>query len=140
MRRRRIRTLAILLGAAGLGCARSGGEEPDVRVDWDERFTLGVGASAEVGGDYQVRFARVREDSRCPDGARCVRAGSAAAEFAIESERGTATLTVQTDRPPRSAAAMGGELSLVELVPRPRVGAAPDSLAYRAVLVVRAAP
>ena len=116
----------------------SPGADPDapaVEAAYGERFNLSPGERADVGG-FRVAFARVAEDSRCPPEVRCVQAGNAAAAFAVESDAGSATLTLHTDREPRRAAAMGYALSLVELRPRPVEGALPDSAAYEATLVV----
>jgi hypothetical protein len=82
----------------------------------------------------------VAEDSRCPADVECAQAGNAAAAFAVESEAGSATLTLHTGREPRRAAAMGRALNLIELRPRPAQGAPPDSIAYVATLVVEPAP
>lgn len=129
----------MLLLLAPFGCGRSEpGADPDapaVEAAYGERFNLSPGERADVGG-FRVAFARVAEDSRCPQEGRCVQAGNAAAAFAVESDAGSATLTLHTDREPRRAAAMGYALSLVELRPRPVEGAPPDSAAYEATLVV----
>lgn len=129
-----------MVGLAGLACGPNAGGEPMTRTAYGEAFTLGLGEGAEVGGDYRVRFVRVSEDSRCPVGVQCVQAGNAAAELAVESDRGSATLTLHTGREPRSATAMGGELDLIEVLPPPAVDADPDSIVYQATLVVRSAP
>ena len=89
---------------------------------------------------FRVVFRRIAEDSRCPAGARCVQAGNAAAAFSVGSEAGSATLTLHTDREPRRAAAMGRALRLIALRPRPAEGAAPDTAAYVATLLVDLAP
>jgi hypothetical protein len=110
-----------------------------VEAAYGERFDLGLGERADVAG-FRVAFTRVAEDSRCPEDARCVQAGNAAAAFAVESEAGSATLTLHTDREPRRAAVMGHALRLVELRPRPKEGAPPHSAAYAATLIVETAP
>jgi hypothetical protein len=97
-----------------------------VEAAYGERFDLGLGERADVAG-FRVAFTRVVEDSRCPEDARCVQAGSA-------------TLTLHTDREPRRAAVMGHALRLVELRPRPKEGAPPHSAAYAATLIVETAP
>ena len=131
---------AVILLAA-LACG-SGGQSPgaDVEVGYGQRFDLPVGDLALVGGTSRVTFARVAEESRCPSGANCIQAGNAAAVFAVESPAGNATLTLNTDREPRRAAAAGLALDLIELEPRPVQGAAMDSGAYVAVLVAEGAP
>jgi hypothetical protein len=65
-----------------------------------------------------------------------VQAGNGAAAFALESEAGRATLTLNTDREPRSAAAAGRELRMVDLAPRPRADGALDTSSYVATLIV----
>jgi hypothetical protein len=69
-----------------------------------------------------------------------VEAGNAAAAFAVASDAGRATLTLNTGHDPRSAAAMGGRLRLVELAPPPRADAPTDSEAYVATVIVSPAP
>jgi hypothetical protein len=99
-----------------------------------------LGERGLVAGEFRVTFERVAEESRCPAGAECAQAGNAAAAFAVESDAGTATLTLNTGREPESAAAMGGELRLVELRPRPHAQGVTDSSAYVATLIVSPAP
>lgn len=111
-----------------------------VKASYGEPFELRLGARALVAGEFRVTFERVAEESRCPTGAECVQAGNAAAAFAVESDVGNATLTLNTGRAPESAAAMGGELRLVELGPPPRAGAVSDTSAYVATLIVSPAP
>ena len=136
-----MRSGAVLLGALACGPAGSdaGAEAPAVVAELGEWFDLALGQRADVAG-FRVEFARVAEDSRCPEAVQCVQAGNAAVAFAVESEAGKATLTLHTDRTPRAAAAMGRALRLVELRPRPAEGAPPDSAAYEATLIVEPAP
>ena len=125
-------------GGSGDGTAEVG--EAVVGASYGEPFDLGLGERAVVAGEFHVTFERVAEESRCPEGAACVQEGNAAAAFAIESDAGSATLTLHTGREPRSAAAMGGELRLVAREPRPRADAVADSMAYEATLIVSPAP
>jgi hypothetical protein len=125
--------------ACGPGDPDSAADAPAVEAAYGERFDLVLGERADVAG-FRVAFTRVAEDSRCPEDARCVQAGNAAAAFAVESEAGSATLTLHTDREPRRAAVMGRALRLIELRPRPMEGALPDSAAYVATLIVETAP
>ena len=117
--------VAAALGGMALACGPSGGAVPVVRAGYGEPFVLALGETAEVGDGFRVRFDRVSE---------------AAAAFGVESERGSATLTLQTDRAPRSAAAMGGQLTLLALDPPPVTGVEPDSAGFRVTVVVRTAP
>jgi hypothetical protein len=134
-----VKRFAILLGALACG---SGDRTPpaDVEVAYGARFDLGQGEQALIGGEARVTFARIAEESRCPAGVRCIRAGNAAAVFGVESPAGTATLTLNTDREPRRAVAAGLALALIGLGPPPVEAAAVDTAAYEATLVVDHAP
>lgn len=131
--------VSILLAALACG---TGGQAPaaDVEAAYGERFDLSPGELALVGGESRVTFTRIAEESRCPVGARCIQGGNAGAVFAVEGSGGNATLTLNTDREPRRAAAVGLALHLIELKPRPVQGAPVDSAAYRAMLVASPAP
>lgn len=111
-----------------------------VRSSYGDPFELEIGERALVAGELHVAFERLAEESRCPEGARCAQAGNAAAAFALEGGSGSATLTLNTDREPRRAAAAGHELRLIALEPRPRVEVAIDTSAYEATLIVAPAP
>lgn len=133
--------LPLLIGtlACGSGDNEVAPKAPVVEAAYGQRFDLALGERADVEG-FRVVFTRVAEDSRCPDGARCVQAGNAAAAFSVGSEEGTATLTLHTDREPRRAAAMRRALHLIELRPRPAAEALPDTATYVATLLVEPAP
>lgn len=136
-----VATLVAALACGGESEEASGnGQAAVVEAAYGEPFDLELGARALVGGEFGVRFDRVAEDSRCPEAARCLQAGNGAAAFAVESEAGRATLTLNTDREPRRAAAAGRELRMVELDPRPRADAPPDTSAYVATVIVSPAP
>lgn len=109
-------------------------------------FDLPVGETATIGpGGFRVTFDAVVEDARCAEGASCPTAGNAAVRLAIEAGEGTATLVLNTDRPPREAGVLGHRVSLRDLAPAPEAGgdtvrAGPDPEAYVATLVVEEAP
>lgn len=139
-----MRSTAIVLAAlaCGGGPGEGTGEVGDAVAvaRYGEPFDLELGERAEVAGEFSVTFQRVAEESRCPVGVACVAEGNAAAAFAVESDAGSATLTLNTSREPRSAAAMGGELRLLGLMPEPRADRAADSLKYEATLMVSRLP
>jgi hypothetical protein len=136
-----VRPAALLLLFSAFTCGQAEETEtPAVEADYGERFVLALGDHSDVGGRFRVTFARVSEDSRCPEGVECVQAGNAAATFAVESEEGSASLTLNTGREPRRAAAMGHVLGLIDLRPRPSTGAPVDSAAYEATLMVEPVP
>jgi hypothetical protein len=139
-----LRPTAIVLAA--LACGGGPGERAAEVGDavevarYGEPFDLELGERAVVAGEFRVTFERVAEESRCPEGAECPREGNAAAAFAVESDAGSATLTLNTSREPRSAAAMGGEIRLLGLARGPLADAVADSVMYEATLIVSPAP
>lgn len=134
-----LRAAALCLAALACGQAGAPGETA-LRARYGEPFDLPLGRRASVGGELDVTFARVAEDSRCPTGTDCPEPGNAAAVFAVDGDRGSATLTLHTGREPRRIAAAGHALELVELRPARSPGAVPDSADYEVTLVVRPAP
>ena len=137
--------IAAVVAALACGGAedRSEPAEPArelVSAAYEVPFDLAIGERALVAGALHVAFERVAEETRCPEGVRCVQAGNAAAAFAVEGGAGSATLTLNTGREPRSAAAAGHELRLVGLEPRPPADVAIDAAAYEATLIVTPAP
>ena len=142
MRRRAALVVAALAcgGGGGNGSGPAEVGEAIVEAPYGQPFELALGQGALVAGEFHVTFERLAEESRCPEGAECVQAGNAAAAFAVESDAGRATLTLNTGREPERAAAMGGELRLVELAPRPGADDVTDTSAYVATLIVSPAP
>ena len=117
----------------------AGPEPAAVRADLDEAFELGYDVTAVVGeGRATIEFRRLAEESRCPADARCVTAGNAAVELAIETGDGAAaTLVLNTDRTPAEASVHGLTVRLRGLEPAaPGADAAIDTADYVATLVV----
>ena len=58
-----------------VGC---GDGDESMKVGLDEEFSLAVGQSAAVTGEYlEIEFLRIKEDSRCPRNATCIWEGRA---------------------------------------------------------------
>jgi len=62
-----------------------------------ESARLGVGETLQIGrAKTSLTFIRVERDSRCPKGARCIRAGEAVVVFSLrEDDGGVSTLTLE---------------------------------------------
>jgi hypothetical protein len=102
-------------------------------------FELAMGDAAEVGPEaLRLELRALAEESRCPAGAQCATAGNAAVELGVEaSGGGTATITLNTDRPPREVGAFGHVVRLESVAPEPPpLGEVADTAAYRATLHV----
>lgn len=96
-----------------------------VAAGLDQSFRLGRGETAAVGADgLTVRFASVVEDSRCPLGVVCVRAGEARVHLELRAPgAGTDEVILATEGgQPRYASFAGYDVRLVDLDPRPRTG------------------
>jgi len=116
---RRLRSLAALALVAG--CATAGRTEVPASLDRD--FRLDRGETAVVGTDgLTVRFITVVEDSRCPLGVQCIRAGEAKVQLEVRAPgAGTDHLVLATEGgQPRYASFRAYDIHLVELEPRHR--------------------
>ena len=138
-RRRVVVSAAItFLLALPLVCCAQADAPPAAEVSPGQQFTLKLGQTARVKGEgLEVKFASVAEDSRCPKGEQCIRAGSA--KIRVEVARGggePVTLELDTEPGRQEAAHLGYALTLVALDPYPAANrqAAPED--YRATLVV----
>lgn len=110
---RAMAVLAILLIA---GCASVPGAAPGQAV------TLAVGSRIAIGGTG-VRYLGIANDSRCPAGVQCIRAGDADVLFDVSTAGGgTTRVVLNTER--RTSAEVGNRtLELLDLAP----GAAPPA-------------
>lgn len=145
-----IRTLllaALVLPLTAMGCAtaQSTPGDDDVSTDadvqtpvMDEPFRLGVGETARVDG-HTVRFVAVAEDSRCPEGVQCIRAGEAKIRVEANSEPVELTIPNGMMRDGETSDVRMGALTLTvtDLTPYPGSDAAEAGDPVQAVLVVR---
>lgn len=107
--------------AAGNTCA--GGATPVPRLG--RQFKLRAGQQVTLKGqNLRIKFAAVKEDSRCPADVTCVWAGNAAVLLEVSKRgRGSKSLTLNTNS--RSSLVdenpyRGYRVKLVELNPYPR--------------------
>jgi hypothetical protein len=101
--------------------------------------TLAIGESASLdGGALSVKFLRVAEDSRCPKGEQCIRAGNARVELEARSGAEPAQTVVLNTTEGETQAEIGSRvLRLDGLAPVPVSGRAIAPESYRATLSVR---
>jgi hypothetical protein len=97
----------------------------------EQSARLGVGEALQIGGARtSLTFVRVERDSRCPRGARCIRAGEAVVVFSLrEDDGGVSTLTFEV--PPGGGASQsfrGYRVQIIGLDPQAEtdVEIAPD--------------
>jgi len=93
---------------------------PSVTAGLDQDFRLARGETAAVGADrLTVRFSAVVEDSRCPMGVQCIRAGEARVQLELRAAgSGTDDVILATEGgQPRYASFAGYDVRLVALDP-----------------------
>jgi hypothetical protein len=109
-----------------------------------ERFELRVQQAVRLplaGKEFNVRFLRVVEDSRCPVGVTCVWEGDAIARLELRDDSGTATIDLHTHAGREQAREHGAlVVRLVRLSPVPRAEKPPQPDEYVATLVVDRKP
>lgn len=88
-----------LLTAVMLGCA-SGGTGRSVPLG--QSFTLQPGERVSLPGNASLRYLSIANDSRCPPGVQCIRAGDADVLFEFVPSAGgtTAQVTLNTENAP----------------------------------------
>ena len=86
------RTFAAVVFAAGLLLEGLVAAAPTL----EQSARLRAGEALQIGGARtSLTFVRVERDSRCPKGARCIRAGEAVVVFSLREDDGVSTLTFE---------------------------------------------
>ena len=82
----------------------------------EQSARLRVGEALQIGGARtSLTFIRVERDSRCPRGARCIRAGEAVVVFSLrEDDGGVSTLTFEV--PPGGGASQPFQGYRIEVI------------------------
>lgn len=117
-----IRRLAVVAAAlATTACARP----RPITVSAEAPFTLSLGKAARTADGVGVRYTALLEDSRCPQGARCVWAGTVRVAVVLtDPSAGSRTDTLDLMRKRRSEPVGGFVVRFVEFAPPPvRAGA-----------------
>jgi hypothetical protein len=126
--RARLALASMAVLAAVCGCAATPGPAPanaptpatPAATANELRLQVGQSASVDDAG-FKVTFEAVVGDSRCPKGAQCIWAGSAAVRLSVAGTSGTATFALHTapGAGPNAAAYEGWAIRLVSLEPYP---------------------
>lgn len=131
--------LPALLLLLAVGMAANLGGDATVRATLAAPFTLKLRQRAEIAGEHlRIEFRAVVEDSRCPEGARCIREGEGVILIVVTTRSG-ASEERRLQIPPDDASQVvvdGYRLGLRALEPHPRVGESPRAADYRATLLV----
>lgn len=106
--------------------ATSGSANPEFMLG--EPFELGLGNTMQLkGSDYTIKLAEVTQDSRCPEGVNCMRAGEVI--FNLQTKDGMKTVTKE---PKREAEMMldGYKMTVKSVSPYPKNGVQMDRTSY----------
>lgn len=136
---------ALLLPLTAAGCATAQtaateGEEATVQTPaMDAPFRLGIGEAARIDG-HTVTFGAVTEDSRCPEGVDCIRAGEARIQVEVDGEAVVLTIPAAMARDGDTAVVRVGGVLLeaTDLLPYPGSAADEAEEPIQAVFVVTA--
>ena len=134
----------VLLGLALMGCHIDGPARADVpEFNLDEAFTLAGGQNGLIPSEkLRLRFAEVREDSRCPTQVDCFWRGQARIAIAVQPEGSDLTTIEFNTNPAPGQTVKVAEVGpygveLLSLDPYPQTSDAITFEDYRATLMVR---
>ncbi|MCS6768460.1 MAG: hypothetical protein RMJ59_06555 [Candidatus Nitrosocaldus sp.] len=115
----------------------------DSPAELDRPFSMKIDSIVRIidrsgkGGLLLIRFADVLEDSRCPEGAHCIRAGSATVMLEVTSVHGSMYLDLAVgDMGYDARRIMGYTVSLLDVRPYPRVDGRIEKDEYAIELLV----
>ena len=83
-----------------------------------------------------VKFISLIEDSRCPIGVNCVRAGNARIKIEISNGRGKEIFEINTTMGPKGASFGGYAINLIELTPVPKYNVKINQKSYQATFTI----
>jgi len=96
------------------------------KFDLASNFDLPIGKAAKLNnGDLQVTFNAVSEDSRCPAGTNCLRAGTVTANITIGNADGKETFNFKLGEKaskPETKKFKGYSINLMQVNPYPQTG------------------
>jgi hypothetical protein len=98
---------------------------------------VALGETATFPGGLSIRPISVLEDSRCPQNAQCIRAGTVKVSVRIDSALGASTKTFE---PGTTITTEAESITLQAVFPEPLVGQPVPENAYRFVFEVRKRP
>jgi hypothetical protein len=106
------------------------------KVALNQEFEIKVGETVSVEG-LKISFGTVAEDSRCPEGVKCVWAGNAKVILKLSKGRRRASqINLNTGIEPKHNLYYGYDIKLVKLNPYPKMNERIKGSDYVATLVV----
>ena len=104
----------------------------------DQEFEIRVGQQVSIKHEgLRISFSFVAEDSRCPEGVKCVWAGNGKVMLRLsKAGRRYATMSLNTGLDPKEDAYRGYDVKLVSLNPYPKKDVRIKKKEYVATLIV----
>jgi hypothetical protein len=129
-----------VLPLAAMACALALAAVADERPGVEGGVEIRLGQEKKVkagGGELRIAFDRVAEDSRCPEGAQCIRQGNARVRLvAWNGKRECVEFDLNTSVEPSEYRFGEYTIRLAGLAPHPSVNGHPKPGDYRATVVV----
>lgn len=116
------RLLFVVFLLSGCGKSSPNGQQNGTTIEFGKPFALANGQGAETSDKgLTIHFDKVSGDSRCPEGADCIWAGSAKVDFTLTTKDTTAKVTLyslqESDNKPRIITFDGYYVKLAEVKP-----------------------
>lgn len=107
-------------------------------VSLDRELTLKYGQTIELKEEkFKIKFVSVLEDSRCPQGEQCIRAGNGSISIeVVDANNQSASFGLKTNDEPREFVYRRYRIGLIDLQPNPKSGIEIKSAEYTAVIKV----
>ena len=104
----------------------------------NQEFTINYGQTLFVkDSNLQLKFVSIGEDSRCPQGAQCIRAGNAAVNLEVsQTDKNSVNITLNTNEEPKAEVYQQFTIKLTSLKPIPKDGVDIKTEDYSATLKV----
>lgn len=113
----------------------TGGSATHPEFMLNEAFELGLGNTMQLKGtDYTITFTEVTQDSRCPEGVNCIRAGEII--FTVQTKEGTRTLTKQAKKE-LTTTLDNYKVTVTEVTPYPKNGVQMDRTSYAIKMTIQ---
>jgi hypothetical protein len=104
----------------------------------EKEVTVGIGASKTIADTpLEVKFAELLEDSRCPEGANCIWAGTARVRIEIKGDnKAMGLFELETNGPTTHIDVDRYRITLKAVDPYPHAHKPTDRATYKATFVI----
>ncbi len=112
----------------------------DAKYDGEVKLRVAQ-EKAAPGTAIKIKFVRVIEDSRCPEGVNCIWAGVARIRVQLrKADKSVKEFELNTNQTNKTITFDGHEIKLAALTPYPKSGTAIKAASYSATLTITKLP